>query len=305
MKFSAQPPPAFFFKQALPRLGLGTWSMGESRARRTAEVAAVRNAMRLGYRLIDTAEMYGDGGAEEVVGSTLAEALQAGEVALSDLLIVSKVYPHRASHSGTLAACERSLQRLGLQCMDLCLLHWRGHFPLTETCAALQTRVQQGRIGCSGVSNFDIDDLQELCALPGGVHCAVNQVCYPLGERGAAFSLLPWQRAHGLPLMAYSPLDQGALARSPALQGLATASGRHTGAGGAGLAAGAVRRGGHGESSVRSAPAREPACLAAVAGRRGTGRTGPAVSSGVSQTATGHAVSHKRDRKGFWHAALC
>ena len=101
MKFSAQPPPAFFFKQALPRLGLGTWSMGESRARRTAEVAAVRNAMRLGYRLIDTAEMYGDGGAEEVVGNALAEALQAGEVARSDLLIVSKVYPHNASHSGT------------------------------------------------------------------------------------------------------------------------------------------------------------------------------------------------------------
>ena len=205
----------------MPRLGLGTWGMGEPRARRAAEVAAVRTAIRMGYRLIDTAEMYGEGGAEEVVGEALAQALQAGEVTRNELFIVSKVYPHNASRSGTLAACERSLQRLGLEHIDLYLLHWRGQFPLAETCAALQTLVEQGRIGRWGVSNFDTADLQELFALPGGPDCAVNQVYYSLGERGAAFSLLPWQRAHGMPLMAYSPIDQGALARSPALQNLA------------------------------------------------------------------------------------
>ena len=184
-------------------------------------MAAVRTAIGMGYRLIDTAEMYGDGGAEEVVGEALAQALQAGEATRNGLFIVSKVYPHNASRSGTLAACERSLQRLGLEHIDLYLLHWRGQFPLADTCAALQTLVEQGRIGRWGVSNFDTADLQELFALPGGAACAVNQVYYSLGERGAAFSLLPWQRAHGMPLMAYSPIDQGALARSPALQGLA------------------------------------------------------------------------------------
>lgn len=205
----------------MPRLGLGTWGMGESPARRSQEVAAVRRAINLGYRLIDTAEMYGEGGAEEVVGQALAEALQAGEVQRGEMFIVSKVYPHNASMKGTQAACERSLRRLGLDCIDLYLLHWRGQFALDETCAALQALAAQGRIGRWGVSNFDTDDLQELFALPGGTECAVNQVYYSLGERGAAFNLLPWQRAHGMPLMAYSPIDQGALARSPALQHLA------------------------------------------------------------------------------------
>lgn len=205
----------------MPRLGLGTWGMGEAPARRAEEVAAVRAAIGMGYRLIDTAEMYGEGGAEEVVGEALAQALKASEVVRDEVFIVSKVYPHNASRSGTQAACERSLRRLGLERIDLYLLHWRGQVPLAETCAALQALVEQGRIGRWGVSNFDTDDLQELFALPGGTDCAVNQVYYSLGERGAAFSLLPWQRAHGMPLMAYSPIDQGALARSPALQSMA------------------------------------------------------------------------------------
>ena len=211
----------FRFTTEMPRLGLGTWGMGESQTRRTAEVAAVRTAIGMGYRLIDTAEMYGEGGAEEMVGEALAQAMQAGEVTRDEMFIVSKVYPHNASRKGTLAACERSLHRLGLEHIDLYLLHWRGQFPLAETCTALQTLVDQGRIGRWGVSNFDTDDLQELFALTGGPDCAVNQVYYSLGERGAAFSLLPWQRAHGMPLMAYSPIDQGALARSSALQGMA------------------------------------------------------------------------------------
>ena len=215
------PSAAALYCATVPRLGLGTWGMGESKARRADEVAAVRTAIQMGYRLIDTAEMYGEGGAEEVVGEALGQALQAGEVTRSEMFIVSKVYPHNASKKGTQAACERSLRRLGLESIDLYLLHWRGQFALAETCAALEALVQQGRIGRWGVSNFDTDDLQELFALPTGPDCAVNQVYYSLGERGAAFSLLPWQRAHGMPLMAYSPMDHGALARSPALQDLA------------------------------------------------------------------------------------
>lgn len=209
----------------MPRLGLGTWGMGESPARRSQEVAAVRTAIGMGYRLIDTAEMYGDGGAEEVVGEAIAQALHASEVQRGKLFIVSKVYPHNASRHGTLAACERSLQRLEVDHIDLYLLHWRGQHPLAETCAALQTLVAEGRIGRWGVSNFDIDDMHELWALPDGPACATNQVYYSLSERGAGFSLLPWQRAQGVPLMAYSPIDQGALADNKVLQALANSHG--------------------------------------------------------------------------------
>lgn len=205
----------------MPRLGLGTWGMGESRTRHGQEVAAVRTAIGMGYRLIDTAEMYGEGGAEEVVGEALDQALRASEVRRDELFIVSKVYPHNASRAGTIAACERSLQRLGLEHIDLYLLHWRGQHPLADTCAAMQTLVAQGRIGRWGVSNFDIDDMQELWALPGGPACATNQVYYSLSERGAGFDLLPWQQVQGVPLMAYSPIDQGALADNDALQAIA------------------------------------------------------------------------------------
>jgi len=205
----------------MPRLGLGTWGMGESRSRRSQEVAAVRTAISMGYRLIDTAEMYGEGGAEEVVGQALAQALRTSEVRRDELFIVSKVYPHNASLAGTVAACERSLQRLGLEHIDLYLLHWRGQHALADTCAAMHTLVAQGSIGSWGVSNFDIDDMQELWALPEGPACATNQVYYSLTERGAGFSLLPWQQSRNMPLMAYSPIDQGALAHNDALQAMA------------------------------------------------------------------------------------
>ncbi len=195
----------------LPRIGLGTWRMGESRARRTAEIGAVRQAIELGYRMIDTAEMYGEGGAEEVVGTAVADALRAGDVRREDLTIVSKVYPHNASRRGTLQACERSLKRLGLDTLDLYLLHWRGQHPLGETLAGMQALVAQGRIRHWGVSNFDVDDLHELAALAGASACAANQVWFSLGERGAGHSLLPWLREHGMTLMAYSPIDQGRL----------------------------------------------------------------------------------------------
>ncbi|MEJ8825776.1 aldo/keto reductase [Variovorax humicola] len=210
---------------AMPVLGLGTWRLGEAANRRTAEVAAVRSAIGMGYRLIDTAEMYGDGGSEEVVGEAIAQAIRAGEVQRDELFIVSKVLPQNASRKGTAQACARSLARLGLDRIDLYLLHWQGPHPLRETCAALQALVAQGDIGQWGVSNFDIDDMAELNALGEGKGCAANQVYYSLGERGPEFGLLPWLRDHGQPLMAYSPIDRGALASDARLEALAARRG--------------------------------------------------------------------------------
>ena len=210
----------------MPALGLGTWRMGESTANRKAEVAAVRTAIELGYRLIDTAEMYGEGGAEEVVGQAVAEALRSGALRREELIVVSKVYPQHASRLGTAAACERSRRRLGLDCIDLYLLHWRGEVPLGETVAALQALVRAGHIRHWGVSNLDTDEMDELQALSAdGPGCATNQVYYSLKERGPEFSLLPWMRSHAMPLMAYSPIDQGRIAADPTLAGIGRARG--------------------------------------------------------------------------------
>jgi len=203
----------------IPRLGLGTWRMGESRAARPAEVVAVRSAVEIGYRLFDTAEMYGEGGAEEVLGQAIAEALRAGDVRRDELFIVSKVYPHNASRKGTAAACARSRKRLGLDRVDLYLLHWRGEHALADTVAALHELVQSDHIGAWGVSNFDVDDMRELSAL--APDCAANQVYFSLGQRGAGFNLLPWLRSAAIPLMAYSPIDQGSLAQHKALAAIA------------------------------------------------------------------------------------
>ena len=204
---------------SIPALGLGTWRMGESRASRAAEVAAVRSAIEIGYRLIDTAEMYGEGGAEEVVGLALAEALRAGEVQRHELFIVSKVYPHNASRKGTVAACERSLKRLGLDRIDLYLLHWRGEHALADTVAGMQALQQRRQITHWGVSNFDVDDMKELMTV--GPDCAANQVYFSLSERGPEFALLRWLQQQRMPLMAYSPIDQGTLARHSALAAIA------------------------------------------------------------------------------------
>lgn len=206
---------------AMPALGLGTWRFGESARSRGAELRALRLAIELGVRLFDTAEMYGEGGAESVLGQALAEALRAGEVRREEVLVVSKVYPHNASRTGLPAACDRSLQRLGLDRIDLYLLHWPGPHPLHETVAAFEALAAQGRIGRWGVSNFDTDGMRALWGVDGGSRCALNQVCYSLSQRGVEFDLVPWQRAHGVPLMAYCPIDQGALAAEPALQALA------------------------------------------------------------------------------------
>jgi diketogulonate reductase-like aldo/keto reductase len=192
-------------------------------ARRAAEIASVRTALALGYRLIDTAEMYGEGGAEEVVGAALAEAVRAGDVRREDVVVVSKVYPHNASRSGTAAACDRSRRRLGLDTIDVYLLHWRGQHPLAQTVDAFERLVGAGHIRRWGVSNFDVDDLDELAAI--SPDCATNQVWYSLRERGPEHALMPWMAARGMPLMAYSPIDQGQASRDAALARLAEARG--------------------------------------------------------------------------------
>ncbi len=204
--------------EIVPSLGLGTWRMGEAANRRAAEVAAVRLAIEIGYRVIDTAEMYGEGGAEEVVGQAVAQSLQAGTVTREQLFIVSKVYPHNASRDGTRAACERSLKRLGLEHIDLYLLHWRGQHALANTVAGFEHLKALGRIRHWGVSNLDTADMEELSAVAEGQHCAANQIYYSLSQRGAEFSLLPWLRARGVPAMAYCPIDQGALAGNAVLR---------------------------------------------------------------------------------------
>jgi diketogulonate reductase-like aldo/keto reductase len=208
---------------SLPVLGLGTWRFGETRATRAAEIASVRTALELGYRLIDTAEMYGEGGAEEVVGAALNDAIRAGDVRREDVIVVSKVYPHNASRQGTRAACDRSRQRLGLDHIDVYLLHWRGQHPLAETVEAMQRLVAAGDIRRWGVSNFDVDDMEELASI--SEDCALNQVWYSLGERAPEFALLPWLRARGMPMMAYSPIDQGRAAQDAVLDEIAAARG--------------------------------------------------------------------------------
>lgn len=209
----------------VPAIGLGTWRFGEDFGRRAAEVRAVRCALDLGYRLIDTAEMYGEGGAEDVVGRALDEAFRSGGLVREDMFIVTKVYPHNASRRGTLEACERSLRRLGLDHVDLYLLHWRGDHPLADTVAAMHELQAAGRVRDWGVSNFDVDDMDELESVTGGgPPCATNQVYFSITERGPEFSLLPWQRRRQMPLMAYSPIDQGALAQDTAM---AEVAGRH------------------------------------------------------------------------------
>ena len=194
----------------VPVFGLGTWRMGERRSQRAAEVAALKLGLELGIRLIDTAEMYGEGVAEEIVGEAMGGLRDS-------VYLVSKVYPHNASRKGTLAACERSLKRLKTDRLDLYLLHWRGSHPLAETVAGFEALRKAGKIVNWGVSNFDVADLDALAGVPDGSSCASNQVLYHLGSRGIEFRLLAKCQAARLMLMAYSPLGQGALLRKPAL----------------------------------------------------------------------------------------
>lgn len=188
----------------IPVLGQGTWRMGEDASRRQAEIAALRLGLDLGMTLIDTAEMYGEGGAEEVVGEAIEDRPR------SEVFIVSKVYPHNSSRRGAVEACERSVRRLKVEYIDLYLLHWRGDVPLQETLEAFQFLKDSGTIRDYGVSNFDVDDMEEAYALPGGDEIATNQVLYNLAHRGIEWELLPWCRERRIPIMAYSPLGSDA-----------------------------------------------------------------------------------------------
>ena len=200
--------------ETIPALGLGTWHMGERARDRSREADALRAGIDLGLTLIDTAEMYGEGGAEEVVAAATAGRRD-------QVFIVSKVYPHNASRAGVAAACERSLRRLKTDRIDLYLLHWRGSVPLAETVGAFETLRAAGKIRHWGVSNFDVADIAELAALPTGTACATNQVLFHLGERGIEWQLLPDAQARGMPLMAYSPLGQGSILADAGLRALA------------------------------------------------------------------------------------
>ncbi len=196
----------------LPAIGQGTWYMGENSRMRAKEVAALRAGIDLGLTLIDTAEMYAEGGAEEVVG----EALQGG---LRDkAFLVSKVYPWNAAGKKAIAACEASLRRLKTDVLDLYLLHWRGNYSLAETVEVMETLMQQGKIRCWGVSNLDYSDMQELSRVSGGKACATNQVLYHLGSRGIEFDLLPWCQQQAMPVMAYCPLAQAGRLRDGLLE---------------------------------------------------------------------------------------
>ncbi len=199
----------------LPVLGLGTWKMGERVGNAAREVMALQRGLDLGMTLIDTAEMYGDGGAEKVVARAIAGRRGSA-------FVVSKVYPQNAGARSMMAACERSLRRLAIDCIDLYLLHWRGRIPLAESVDTFERLRAAGKIARWGVSNFDTADMEELHALPAGGNCVVNQVLYNLLERGIEWRLLEWCRARRVAVMAYSPLAQGSLLTNPKLAAIAS-----------------------------------------------------------------------------------
>ena len=200
--------------EQVPALGMGTWGMGERRATRAEEIASLRHGIDLGMSLIDTAEMYGDGATESLIGEAIAGRRE-------QVFLVSKVYPHNASRHGTLAACERSLARLRTDCIDLYLLHWRGNVPFAETVEAFERLQREGKIHHWGVSNLYLADMAELYATTGGDRVATDQVLYNLTRRGIEWDLLPWCGERNIPVMAYSPIEQGRLLDEPGLGDLA------------------------------------------------------------------------------------
>lgn len=198
--------------RTMPRLGQGTWRMGEDDSKREEEVAALRYGLSLGMTLIDSAEMYADGQAEDVVG----EAIQT--VDRNEVFLVSKVYPENANKKMIYRSCEQSLSRFGVDTLDLYLLHWREDADLAEVAYCMESLVDQKKIKGWGVSNFDTFDMEDLWKVPDGNKCAVNQVLYNLGSRGIEFDLMPWQRERNIPFMAYCPIAQGATLREEMLE---------------------------------------------------------------------------------------
>jgi diketogulonate reductase-like aldo/keto reductase len=204
--------------EAIPKLGQGTWEMGERANARKDEIAALRAGVELGMTLVDTAEMYGDGESEKLIAEALGSLRE-------DIFIVSKVYPHNGSERGVQAACERSLKRLKTDRLDLYLLHWRGGEDLEGVVAGFEKLRRDGKIRHWGVSNFDTADLEELFDLDGGDACATNQILYNVARRGPEFDLLPWLRKRGMPGMAYSPVDHARLPKDSVLDEIAARRG--------------------------------------------------------------------------------
>ncbi len=196
--------------EKIPALGQGTWNMGDKRETRAEEISTLQLGLDLGLKLIDTAEMYGEGKAEELIGEAIAGRRDQS-------FLVSKVYPHNASRKGTIAACERSLARMRTDRIDLYLLHWRGSIPFSETIEGFMALQKAGKIRYYGISNMDLDDMRELFSLPGGDAIATNQLLYNLTRRGIEWDLLPWLHEKRIPVMAYSPIEQSRLLRSPKL----------------------------------------------------------------------------------------
>lgn len=196
--------------ERVPAFGVGTWHMGENPKSRAEEIATLRLAIELGATLIDTAEMYGEGKAEELIGEAITERRD-------DVFLVSKVYPHNATRRGAVAACERSLRRLNTDRLDLYLLHWRGNVPFEETMAAFMALQKAGKIRHYGVSNLDVDDMEALWSVPGGRNVQTDQVLYNPARRGIEWDLLPWLRERRIPAMAYSPIEQARILRHPRL----------------------------------------------------------------------------------------
>jgi diketogulonate reductase-like aldo/keto reductase len=256
---------------AIPVFGLGTWMMGERARDLETEIATLRAGIDQGITLIDTAEMYADGGSERMVGQAIAGRRD-------ELFLVSKVLPHHAGYAGTIAACEQSLLRLGTDRLDLYLLHWRGQHPLPETVRAFETLVAAGKIRRWGVSNFDADDMAELETISS--NCQTNQVLYNLARRGIEFDLLPKAQAAGMPIMAYSPIEQGRLAGHRAIATIARSPLRNAGPYCAGLGIAPARydrhpqdqpaRAGHrkskspGDQAQHRGPCRPRCCLSAA-----------------------------------------
>lgn len=200
--------------ETVPALGQGTWQMAENGSKRAQEIETLRLGAELGMTLIDTAEMYGEGASEKLIAEAFGHE-RAG------LFLVSKVYPHNATRRGVVEACERSLKRLKTDWLDLYLLHWRGNVPLEETVAGFEDLRRSGKIRHWGVSNFDTSDMEELFTVEGGVNCATNQILYNVTRRGPEYDLLPWMSERTIPLMAYSPIEQGRLPKSGILQAIA------------------------------------------------------------------------------------
>ncbi len=198
------------YELPVPALGLGTWNMGEDSRKAAAEIESLKRGLDLGMTLIDTAEMYAEGGAEQITGEAIAGRRD-------EVFLVSKVYPWNASRQGVIDACERSLGRLKTDRLDLYLLHWRGEHPLAETVAGFEELQRAGKIGAWGVSNFDVADMEELMSVPDGKNCVANQVLYNLSRRGIEYDLLPWCQERGIAVMAYSPIEQGRLLRNDKL----------------------------------------------------------------------------------------